>query len=93
MVHAQNMPNLRAQLLYIIAISLLSKFFTNVELVSDVKNVRFEDVHFADSLLTLSYRQNKTLQLRHIQNGNPRDLCASEGGRDVKPPRLPHMMN
>ena len=30
--------------------------FTNVELVSDVKNVRFEDVHFADSLLTLSYR-------------------------------------
>ncbi len=30
--------------------------FTNVELVSDVENVRFEDVHFADSLLTLSYR-------------------------------------
>ena len=30
--------------------------FTNVELSSDVKNVRFEDVHFADSLLTLSYR-------------------------------------
>lgn len=30
--------------------------FTNVELTSDVENVRFEDVHFADSLLTLSYR-------------------------------------
>ena len=30
--------------------------FTNVELSSDEKNVRFEDVHFADSLLTLSYR-------------------------------------
>ena len=30
--------------------------FTNVELTSDVENVRFENVHFADSLLTLSYR-------------------------------------
>lgn len=30
--------------------------FTNVELTSPVENVRFEDVHFADSLLTLSYR-------------------------------------
>lgn len=30
--------------------------FTNVELTSEVANVRFEDVHFADSLLTLSYR-------------------------------------
>lgn len=30
--------------------------FTNVELTSDGENVRFEDVHFADSLLTLSYR-------------------------------------
>ena len=30
--------------------------FTNVELSSTVENVRFEDVHFADSLLTLSYR-------------------------------------
>lgn len=30
--------------------------FTNVELSSDVDGVRFEDVHFADSLLTLSYR-------------------------------------
>ena len=30
--------------------------FTNVELSSPVENVRFEDVHFADSLLTLSYR-------------------------------------
>ncbi len=30
--------------------------FTNVELTSTVENVRFEDVHFADSLLTLSYR-------------------------------------
>lgn len=30
--------------------------FTNVELSSDQENVRFEDVHFADSLLTLSYR-------------------------------------
>ena len=30
--------------------------FTNVELSTDVENVRFEDVHFADSLLTLSYR-------------------------------------
>ena len=29
--------------------------FTNVELTSSVDNVRFEDVHFADSLLTLSY--------------------------------------
>ena len=30
--------------------------FTNVELSSDVEGVQFEDVHFADSLLTLSYR-------------------------------------
>ena len=30
--------------------------FTNVELSSEAENVRFEDVHFADSLLTLSYR-------------------------------------
>ncbi len=30
--------------------------FTNVELSSDDPGVRFEDVHFADSLLTLSYR-------------------------------------
>ena len=30
--------------------------FTNVELSSDEPGVRFEDVHFADSLLTLSYR-------------------------------------
>ena len=30
--------------------------FTNVELASDDPGVRFEDVHFADSLLTLSYR-------------------------------------
>ena len=33
--------------------------FTNVELSSDSENVRFEDVHFADSLLTLSYRITK----------------------------------
>lgn len=30
--------------------------FTNVELTTTADNVRFEDVHFADSLLTLSYR-------------------------------------
>ena len=30
--------------------------FTNVELSSSLDTVRFEDVHFADSLLTLSYR-------------------------------------
>ena len=30
--------------------------FTNVELSSQVEGVQFEDVHFADSLLTLSYR-------------------------------------
>ena len=30
--------------------------FTNVELSSSEEEVRFEDVHFADSLLTLSYR-------------------------------------
>ena len=30
--------------------------FTNVELSSEMEHVRFEDVHFADSLLTLSYR-------------------------------------
>ena len=30
--------------------------FINVELSSEMENVRFEDVHFADSLLTLSYR-------------------------------------
>lgn len=30
--------------------------FTNVELTTAEENVRFEDVHFADSLLTLSYR-------------------------------------
>ena len=29
--------------------------FTNLELSTSVENVRFEDVHFADSLLTLSY--------------------------------------
>ncbi|MCI9214537.1 MAG: redox-sensing transcriptional repressor Rex [Oscillospiraceae bacterium] len=33
--------------------------FTNVELSSQAENVRFEDVHFADSLLTLSYRITK----------------------------------
>ena len=33
--------------------------FTNVELSSQAENVRFEDVHFADSLLTLSYRSTK----------------------------------
>ena len=32
--------------------------FTNVELSSEVSGVQFEDVHFADSLLTLSYRIN-----------------------------------
>lgn len=30
--------------------------FTNVELTSTVEGIQFEDVHFADSLLTLSYR-------------------------------------
>ena len=30
--------------------------FTNVELSSSVEGIQFEDVHFADSLLTLSYR-------------------------------------
>lgn len=30
--------------------------FTNVELTGDGQNVQIEDVHFADSLLTLSYR-------------------------------------
>ena len=30
--------------------------FTNVELTSGISSVRVEDVHFADSLLTLSYR-------------------------------------
>lgn len=30
--------------------------FTNIELSSDVEGVCFEDVHFADSLLTLNYR-------------------------------------
>ena len=30
--------------------------FTNVELSSAVEGVQFEDVHFSDSLLTLSYR-------------------------------------
>ena len=33
--------------------------FTNVELSSQAENVRFEDVHFADSLLPLSYRITK----------------------------------
>ena len=33
--------------------------FTNMELTSEVEDVRFEDVHFADSLLTLSYRITK----------------------------------
>jgi len=33
--------------------------FTNVELSSENEEVRFEDVHFADSLLTLSYRITK----------------------------------
>ena len=30
--------------------------FTNVELSSPVDDVKFENIHFADSLLTLSYR-------------------------------------
>lgn len=30
--------------------------FTNVELSSDREDVKFENIHFADSLLTLSYR-------------------------------------
>ena len=30
--------------------------FTNVELTSSVPDVQFENIHFADSLLTLSYR-------------------------------------
>ena len=30
--------------------------FTNVELISSRPNVKFENIHFADSLLTLSYR-------------------------------------
>lgn len=30
--------------------------FTNVELSSELSGVQFEDVHFADSLLTLNYR-------------------------------------
>mgnify|MGYP002438784218 FL=1 len=30
--------------------------FTNVELVSSDPDVKFENIHFADSLLTLSYR-------------------------------------
>ena len=33
--------------------------FTNMELTSEDEDVRFEDVHFADSLLTLSYRITK----------------------------------
>ena len=33
--------------------------FTNVELSSQAENVRFEDVHFADSLLTLSDRSTE----------------------------------
>ena len=30
--------------------------FTNVELTSSDPNVKFENIHFADSLLILSYR-------------------------------------
>ncbi len=30
--------------------------FTNVELAYSDPNVQFENIHFADSLLTLSYR-------------------------------------
>ena len=30
--------------------------FTNVELSSSEPDVKFENIHFADSLLTLSYR-------------------------------------
>ena len=30
--------------------------FTNMELVSTSPDVKFENIHFADSLLTLSYR-------------------------------------
>lgn len=30
--------------------------FTNIELSSQVPDVQFENIHFADSLLTLSYR-------------------------------------
>ncbi len=35
--------------------------FTNVELSSSTEGIRFEDVHFADSLLTLSYRITERL--------------------------------
>ena len=35
--------------------------FTNVELGSNVEGIQFEDVHFADSLLTLSYRITERL--------------------------------
>ena len=34
--------------------------FTNVELSTDVEGVFFEDVHFVDTLLTLSYRISRT---------------------------------
>ena len=30
--------------------------FTNIELSSQLPDVQFENIHFADSLLTLSYR-------------------------------------
>ena len=39
--------------------------FTNLELISAVPGVQFENIHFADSLLTLSYRianQNRSLE-------------------------------
>ena len=37
--------------------------FTNVELTSDKEDVQFENVHFADSLLTLNYRITRSRQL------------------------------
>ena len=35
--------------------------FTNVELTAEGEDVQFENVHFADSLLTLNYRITRTL--------------------------------
>ena len=47
--------------------------FTNVELTSKEPDVKFENIHFADSLLTLSYRiANRCAAVRCLQRVDER---------------------
>ena len=51
--------------------------FTNVELSSEMANVRFEDVHFADSLLTLSYRITDRCRSAPIKGGHMKKMLTA----------------